>query len=87
MTRYEPGNELHQAMLAAYARVFGDHVSPRLIEQARTVKQSGRFLNSINEIDYCDMTRKTLRRARTTFDHAYEDFIGDIRHAWKKIAP
>ncbi len=87
MTRYEPGNDLHQAMLAAYNRVFGDHVSPRPIEHTRAVEQSGRFLNSVYEMDYRDMTRGTWRRARTTFDHAYEDFIADIRHAWKEIAP
>ena len=87
MTRYEPGNELHQAMLAAYARVFGDHVAPRPIEHTRAVEQSGRFLNSVYEMDYRDMTRETWRRARTAFDNAYEDFIADIRPAWKELAP
>ena len=84
MTRFEPGNDLHQAMLAAYRRVFGDHVAPRPIEMTRAVEQSGRFLNSVYEMDYRDMTRGTWRRARAAFDHAYEDFIADLRRAWKE---
>jgi hypothetical protein len=41
----------------------------------RAVEQSGRFLSSIYEIDYRDMTRETWkRRARASFDRAYEEF-------------
>ncbi|MFK7837042.1 MAG: AAA family ATPase [Sulfitobacter sp.] len=82
MTRYEPGNELHQAMFAAFKRVFGDHVAEHPVELTRAVEQSGRFLNSVYEMDYRDMTRETWRRARATFDKAYEGFIGDVHAAW-----
>ena len=88
--------ELHQAMLAAYARVFGDHVSPRPIEHTRAVEQSGRFLNSVYEMDYRDMTRETWRRARATFDRAYGEFRDTLDNtagvqsrdiAWFVLAP
>jgi len=85
MTRFEPGNELHQAMLTAFRRVFGDHVAKHPIELTRAVEQSGRFLNSVYEMDYRDMTRGTWRRARATFDRAYDDFIADIRQSWKEL--
>ena len=45
MTRYEPGNDLHRAMLEAFRKVFGD-VSAHPIEMTRAVEQSGRFLSS-----------------------------------------
>jgi hypothetical protein len=40
----------------------------------RAVEQSGRFLCSVYEIDYRDMTRDTWRRARSSFDAAYGEF-------------
>lgn len=85
MTRYEPGNELHRAMFEAFRKVFGSHVAEHPIEMTRAVEQSGRFLSSVYEIDYRDMTRETWRRARATFDAAYEEFKGTAIAAWDKL--
>ncbi|NIZ10604.1 AAA family ATPase [Pseudooceanicola sp. HF7] len=85
MTRYEPGNDLHRAMLEAFRKVFGDHLTEHPIEMTRAVEQSGRFLASVYEIDYRNMTRETWRRARTSFDRAYEEFRASAIAAWDKI--
>ncbi len=85
MTRFEPGNELHRAMLEAFRKVFGDHVTEHPIEMTRAVEQSGRFLSSVYEIDYRDMTRETWRRARATFDRGYDEFKASVVQAWDKI--
>ncbi len=85
LTRYEPGNELHRAMRSAFQKVFGDRVAEHSIEMTRAVEQSGRFLSSIYEIDYRDMTRETWRRARGSFDQAYEEFRDNILIAWDKL--
>jgi len=85
LTRFEPNNELHRAMQSAFVKVFGDRVAPNPIEMTRAVEQSSRFLSSIYEIDYRDMTRETWRRARTSFDLAYEDFKGHLITAWDKL--
>jgi hypothetical protein len=85
MTRYEPGNDLHRAMFEAFRKVFGTHVADSPIEMTRAVEQSGRFLSSVYEIDYREMTRETWRRARTSFDKAYEEFRGSVLTAWDKI--
>ncbi|MEO1606995.1 MAG: AAA family ATPase [Pseudomonadota bacterium] len=85
LTRYEPGNDLHRAMFDAFRKVFGDQVTEHPIEMTRAVEQSGRFLSSIYEIDYRDMTRETWRRARTSFDRAYEEFRGHLCEAWDKM--
>ena len=85
LTRYEPGNDLHRAMFDAFRKVFGDRVTAHPIEHTRAVEQSGRFLSSVYEIDYRDMTRETWRRARTTFDNAYEEFRTNICAAWDKL--
>ena len=85
LTRYEPGNELHRAMFEAFKKVFGDHVAEHPVEMTRAVEQSGRFLSSVYEIDYRDMTRETWRRARATFDRAYEEFKGSVVTAWDKL--
>ncbi len=85
MTRYEPGNDLHRAMLEAFRKVFGDHVTEHPIEMTRAVEQSGRFLSSVYEIDYRDMTRETWRRARATFDRAYDEFKASVVAAWDQI--
>jgi chromosome partitioning protein len=61
-----PANELHQAMMGAFRQVFGDRMAEHPIELTRAVEQSGRFLSSIYEIDYREMTRGTWRRARAT---------------------
>ncbi len=85
LTRYEPGNDLHRAMRDAFAKVFGDRMTGHPIEHTRAVEQSGRFLSSIYEIDYRDMTRETWRRARATFDRAYEEFRGHVLAAWDRL--
>ncbi|MDN3713653.1 AAA family ATPase [Paracoccus cavernae] len=85
MTRYEPSNELHSAMFSAFKQVFGDRVAESPIELTRAVEQSGRFLSSVYEIDYREMTRGTWRRARGTFDRAYEEFRDNLVAAWDKL--
>lgn len=85
LTRYEPGNELHRAMLDAFRRVFGAHVARNPIELTRAVEQSGRFLSSVYEIDYREMTRETWKRARNSFDRAYEEFEETLLGAWQQI--
>lgn len=85
MTRYEPGNELHRAMFAAFRQVFGDRLAESPIEMTRAVEQSGRFLSSVYEIDYREMTRGTWRRARATFDAAYTEFRGHMLAAWDQL--
>ena len=85
LTRYESGNDLHRAMRDAFFKVFGDRMTDHPIEMTRAVEQSGRFLSSIYEIDYRDMTRETWRRARASFDQAYEEFKGNALEAWNKL--
>jgi hypothetical protein len=48
-------------MLQAFRKVFGDLVTEHPIEMTRAVEQSGRFLSSVYEIDYREMTRETWR--------------------------
>jgi chromosome partitioning protein len=85
MTRYEPGNELHRAMYEAFRKVFGEHLAEHPIEMTRAVEQSGRFLSSVYEIDYRDMTRETWRRARDTFDQAYLEFKDNVLAGWDTL--
>jgi chromosome partitioning protein len=85
MTRYEPGNDLHRAMLEAFRKVFGDLVTQHPVEMTRAVEQSNRFLSSVYEIDYRNMTRETWRRARTSFDRAYDEFKDCFLKAWDQV--
>ncbi|WP_413717493.1 AAA family ATPase [Silicimonas sp. MF1-12-2] len=85
LTRFEANNELHRAMKSAFEKVFSDRVCEHPIEMTRAVEQSGRFLSSIYEIDYRDMTRETWRRARTSFDRAYEEFRGNVLSVWDQL--
>jgi cellulose biosynthesis protein BcsQ len=85
LTRYEPGNDLHRAMRQAFIKVFEDRMTEHPIEMTRAVEQSGRFLSSIYETDYREMTRETWRRARASFDRAYEEFRGHLTVAWKAM--
>jgi chromosome partitioning protein len=85
MTRYEPGNDLHRAMFEAFKKVFGDRVTESPIEMTRAVEQSGRFLSSVYEIDYRNMTRETWRRARASFDRAYDEFKDCFLKAWEQV--
>ncbi len=85
LTRYEPGNDLHRAMFDAFRQVFGDRVTANPVEMTRAVEQSGRFLSSIYEMDYRDMTRETWRRARATFDNAYQEFRATMIAAWDQM--
>ena len=85
LTRFEPSNDLHRAMQSAFGKVFGDRLAQHPIEMTRAVEQSGRFLSSIYEIDYRDMTRETWRRARGSFDQAYGEFRDNLITAWDKL--
>ena len=87
LTRYEPGNDLHRAMREAFGKVFGERMTAHPIELTRAVEQSGRFLSSIYEIDYRDMTRETWRRARSSFDAAYGEFRTHMVAAWERMEP
>ncbi|OED49905.1 AAA family ATPase [Leisingera sp. S232] len=85
LTRYESGNDLHRAMRSAFMKVFEGRMTEHPIEMTRAVEQSGRFLSSIYEIDYRDMTRETWRRARASFDQAYDEFKAYALDAWEKL--
>ncbi|MDD7973564.1 AAA family ATPase [Roseinatronobacter alkalisoli] len=85
LTRFEPNNDLHRAMETAFGKVFGDRMAEHPIELTRAVEQSGRFLSSIYEIDYRQMTRETWRRARGSFDRAYGEFRTHALNAWAKL--
>lgn len=85
LTRFEPNNDLHRAMQKAFAQVFKSHVTANPIEMTRAVEQSGRFLSSIYEMDYRQMTRETWRRARMSFDRAYDEFQTTLVDAWDKL--
>ena len=50
----------------------------------RAVEQSGRFLSSIYEMDYRQMTRETWKRARQSFDRSYEEFRETMLNAWDR---
>lgn len=84
LTRFEPGNPLHQAMAEAFRKVWGERVTRHPIELTRAVEQSGRFLCSVYEIDYRTMTRETWRRARASFDAAYGEFRAVMLAAWAR---
>jgi chromosome partitioning protein len=85
LTRYEAGNDLHRAMFEAFGKVFGDKLAQHPIETTRAVEQSNRFLSSVYEIDYREMTRETWRRARATFDQAWKEYHGVILPAWQAM--
>ena len=72
-------------MQQAFGKVFGDRLAKHPIEMTRAVEQSGRFLSSIYEIDYRDMTRETWRRARGSFDQAYGEFRDNLITAWDTL--
>lgn len=86
LTRFEPGNDLHRAMYQAFGKVFEDKLMENTIEMTRAVEQSNRFLSSVYEIDYREMTRETWRRARTTFDRAWEEYHTSLLVAWREMA-
>lgn len=85
LTRFEPNNDLHRAMQSAFDQVFRPFVTEHPIEMTRAVEQSGRFLSSIYEMDYRQMTRETWRRARASFDRAYDEFKATLLTAWDKV--
>ena len=86
LTRFEPGNDLHRAMYQAFGKVFGDQLAEHPVEMTRAVEQSGRFLSSIYEMDYRDMTRETWRRARASFDRAYVEFRESMLPHWASLS-
>jgi len=83
MTRFEGANPLHLAMMDAFRNVFGADVCANPIEMTRAVEQSGRFQMSVYEQDYRLMTRETWKRARKSFDAAYDEFHATVLAAWK----
>lgn len=85
LTRFEPANELHVAMQEALGKVFGDWMAEHPIELTRAVEQTGRFLRSIYEMDYRLMTRETWKRARRSFDAAYDEFKATAMEVWDKL--
>ena len=84
MTRYERSNPLHIAMLRAYQNVFGKDLCVSQIELTRAVEQSGRFQNSVYEQDYRAMTRETWRRARDSFDRAWDEMREAALANWRE---
>ncbi|ETA50649.1 AAA family ATPase [Ponticoccus alexandrii] len=86
LTRYEPGNDLHRAMFEAFGKVFGDKLARQPIEMTRAVEQSGRFLSSIYEMDYREMTRETWRRARASFDRAFAEYHEVMLPCWEGLS-
>lgn len=82
MTRFEVSNPLHVAMMDAFRNVFGADVCQNPIEMTRAVEQSGRFQMSIYEQDYRQMTWETWKRARQSFDGAYDEFKEVVLRAW-----
>ena len=84
MTRLESNNPLHSAMIDAFKNVFGADVCAHPIEMTRAVEQSGRFQMSVYEQDYRQMTRETWKRARQSFDRAYDEFLQTVLEAWKE---
>jgi len=68
LTRYDGSNPLHVSMREAFQKVFNDRLAEHPIELTRAVEQSGRFLSSIYEIDYRELSRETWKRARRSFD-------------------
>lgn len=83
MTRFEVSNPLHQAMMEAFRNVFGSDVCRSPIEMTRAVEQSGRFQMSVYEQDYRLMTRETWKRARQSFDAAYQEFKEVMLRSWR----
>ncbi|MGJ8624468.1 MAG: AAA family ATPase [Yoonia sp.] len=83
MTRFEANNPLHIAMMEAFRNVFGADVCLNPIEMTRAVEQSGRFQMSVYEQDYRQMTRETWKRARQSFDRAYNEFKTTVLNAWE----
>jgi len=86
LTRYEHGNDLHRAMFEAFGKVFGSKLAKHPIEATRAVEQSNRFLSSVYEIDYREMTRETWRRARASFDQAWGEYHSAMLPAWQEMS-
>ncbi|MCK0097308.1 AAA family ATPase [Yoonia sp. F2084L] len=84
MTRFETTNPLHIAMMEAFRNVFGADVCLNPIEMTRAVEQSGRFQMSVYEQDYRQMTRETWKRARQSFDRAYNEFKTTVLKSWEQ---
>ena len=82
MTRFEAANPLHEAMMDAFRNVFGADLCRNPVEMTRAVEQSGRFQMSVYEQDYRLMTRETWKRARQSFDRAYDEFRATLLQAW-----
>jgi cellulose biosynthesis protein BcsQ len=82
MTRYEPGNPLHQSMAEFYGGLFGVEFCRHPIELSRAVEQAGRFQKSVYEQDYREMTCETWKRARASFDAAWAETRAALLDVW-----
>ena len=85
LTKYEDHNQLHRAMLEGFRNVFGDRLAPNPVRLTTAVEQSGRFLKSVYEMDYRDMTRDTWKVARASFDVAFHDMLKLVHQVWPKL--
>lgn len=85
LTRFEDENEAHQTMQGAFAKIFGDRLTPNPVADTRLVQRSGPIQPSIYEMDYRDLTRDVWRSARSSFDRAYEDFRTCVLSVWDRI--
>lgn len=85
LTKYEQHNQLHRAMLDGCPNVFDERLSPNSVKVNATVEQSGRFLKSVYEMDYRDMTRDTWKSARQSFDLTYQDLQALIEDVWPNL--
>jgi cellulose biosynthesis protein BcsQ len=86
MTRFEPGNPLHQSMAEFYAGLFGPEFCRRPVELSRAVEQAGRFQMSVYEQDYREMTRETWKRSRLSFDAAWAECRDTLLGLWVERA-
>ncbi|MEM7212090.1 MAG: AAA family ATPase [Pseudomonadota bacterium] len=85
LTKFEDHNQLHRAMLEGFENVFGARLAPNPVRLTTAVEQSGRFLKSVYEMDYRDMTRDTWKTARQSFDLAYRDLQMLIDEVWPDL--
>ena len=84
LTRYELCDDLHRAIQEDFGKVFGENLATYPVEMTRAEEQSGRLLSLIYAMDYRDLTRETWRRARASFDRAYDEFRNTLLASWKR---
>jgi len=85
LTKFEDHNRLHGAMLEGFRNVFGDRLAPHPVRLTTAIEQSGRFLKSLYEMDYREMTRETWKNARASFDVAFADMMEVVGAVWPDL--